>query len=67
MKCDLCGSKKNVRQFGGVLFGKAYRECRSCFEASMNLFASSARLELTQDDLEYEWNLGKSEGDTNGR
>lgn len=67
MTCDICGSKKNVRQFGGALFGKSYRECRTCFETSMRLFARCSMMELTQEEMEYEWNLGKGEGDTDGR
>ncbi len=67
MTCDICGSKKNVRQFYGFVKGKSYKECRKCFEAVMNRFASSTRMEMTQDDIEYEWNLGKSKGDTDGR
>ena len=65
MKCDICGSEKNVRQFGGIVFGKAYRECRQCFEASMRIFASHCAMELTQEDMEYEWNQGR--GEDNGR
>ena len=65
MTCDLCGSKKNVRQFYGLIKGRAYKECRRCFELSMHL--GFPHMKLTQEDIESEWNSGKSKGDTDGR
>jgi len=65
MTCDLCGSKKNVREFYGFIKGKTYKECRRCFELSMKL--GNPYTKLTQEDIESEWNSGKSKGDTDGR
>lgn len=67
MTCDLCGSKKNVRQFYGYIKGKSYKECRRCFEIAMQLAFGGSNIDITQDDIESEWNRGKTKGDTDGR
>lgn len=58
MKCDLCGSKKNVRQFTGMK-GNKYTECRECFEKAMKLGVSMLGEKLTKEILENEWNKGQ--------
>lgn len=62
MKCDLCGSEKNVRQFAGIR-GK-YTECRKCFEKAMKLGVSMLGGKLTKEILESEWNRGTNDRET---
>lgn len=52
MKCDLCGSKKDVRKFYGVIKQKYYKECRECFEKVM------AKTLYPKEVWEREWVRG---------
>lgn len=53
MTCDICGCKKDVKAFYGVIKGMWYKECRSCFDKIMDNAGVSA------EGKEKEWNRGK--------
>ena len=54
MICDICGSRKDVRKWYGMLNGRYYRECRQCFLEAVKLYNPDA----TQEEIEAEWNRG---------
>lgn len=58
MKCELCGSKKNVRKFYGFMHNKFYTECRKCFEKAMDYAAKMQGTTYTKEEIETEWNSG---------
>lgn len=56
MKCDVCGSKKDVRYFKGLLIYKdGYTECRRCFDKIAN---SKFARGVPKNEIEDEWNRG---------
>ena len=59
MKCDLCGSKKNVRVFQSSFGKPPYKECRKCFELIMRQACNFHGLKLDNEAIEVEWNKGK--------
>lgn len=59
MRCDLCGSKKNVRSFPSVLGRSDYKECRECFEKAFVYGCKMGNVSYTKEDIEKEWNRGK--------
>ena len=59
MKCDLCGSKKNVRVFQSSFGKPPYKECRKCFELIMRQACNFHGLKLDNEVIEVEWNKGK--------
>lgn len=58
MRCDLCGSKKNVRIFYAPIRQCFYKECRTCFVKAMRLGALMSRHTITKHQLEQEWQRG---------
>lgn len=60
MRCELCGSKKDVRWFSGKLIYKnGFTECRECFDkVSMGRYAEA--MNLTKAEIEEEWERGKT-------
>lgn len=59
MRCDLCGSKKNVRAFYGYLKKTYYKECRECFEKAFIYGCKMGNVPYTKEDIEKEWNRGQ--------
>lgn len=53
MTCDICGSKKNVKAFYGLVHKQWYKECRDCFDKAM------ARTPLPKELIEAEWERWK--------
>lgn len=58
MRCDICGSKKNVRIFYAPTRQRFYKECRTCFLKAMRLGALTCRHTITKQQLEQEWQRG---------
>ena len=52
MKCDICGSKKDVRKFYGFIHRKYYKECKQCFLQIM------AKRNASKAEIDAEWDLG---------
>jgi hypothetical protein len=54
MKCEICGSKKNVKCFYGPIENRFYTECRACYEKAMlrcpSHITSKANLEKIWDN-----------------
>ena len=59
MRCEICGSKKDVRIFQSVMGHVSYKECRKCFELGVRLGCAMQDLKLDKEALEAEWNRGK--------
>lgn len=59
MKCDLCGSRKNVREFWAPMRRTFYKECRKCFELGFKMLSQCEWAQLTEEDMEREWASGK--------
>jgi hypothetical protein len=54
MRCDICGSRKDVRKWWGMLKGRYYTECRQCFLKAVKLYNPNS----TQEAIEAEWARG---------
>lgn len=54
MKCEICGSRKDVRKWYGMLNGRYYTECRQCFLKAVTLYNP----DTTQEEIEAEWARG---------
>ena len=57
MKCEICGSKKDVRIFTSEMGGRAYKECRKCFDKIRLMFGET----YTNEEIEEEWSRGKTQ------
>ena len=60
MKCEICGSKKDVRLFTSAMGGKPYTECRKCFDRIRMMFGDT----YTDAEVEEEWNRGKTKNES---
>lgn len=56
MRCEICGSRKDVRKFFGYVYGRSYTECRKCFLLVMSKCGAKDK-----GEIEEEWNRGKTE------
>lgn len=54
MKCEICGSKKDVRLFTSVFGRPPYTECRKCFLKIAKLYGKL----YSKDEIEKEWQRG---------
>lgn len=58
MRCDICGSKKNVRMFYAPMRMTFYTECRKCFEKAFILGSKMSGIAFTAENMEKEWESG---------
>ena len=52
MKCEICGSKKDVKAFYGYIANRYYTECRQCFDLACKTMTEKQKKEV--------WKTGKN-------
>ena len=60
MICEICGSRKEVRRFFGMMQRNYYTECRKCFEKVMEIGLQMMGKPKSEwkNAIEQEWKMG---------